>query len=80
MLNRIDRLRLVALLLWTLPVAALLPLGLLWLWQSGNLPWWLAAMQRWGHAPPDAPHATAYGRIKLSKVADSHRDRLETKD
>ena len=44
MFNRFDRLRLIALLLWTLPVAALLPLGLLWLWQSGNLPWWLAAM------------------------------------
>ena len=44
MFNRIDRLRLIALLLWTLPVAALLPLGLLWLWQSGNLPWWLAAL------------------------------------
>ena len=44
MLNRGDRLRLIALLLWTLPVAALLPLGLLWLWQAGHLPWWLATM------------------------------------
>ena len=44
MLNRTDRLRLLALLLWTLLVAALLPLGGLWLWRSGNLLWWLAAM------------------------------------
>jgi len=41
---RIDRLRLAALLLWMLPVAALLPLGLFWLWRSGTLFWWLAAM------------------------------------
>jgi predicted GTPase len=44
MLNRSDRLRLIALLLWTLPLTALLPLGLLWLWRTGNLLWWLAAM------------------------------------
>ncbi|WP_295391553.1 GTPase [uncultured Thiodictyon sp.] len=44
MLTRADRLRLIALLLWAMPVAALLPLGLLWLWRSGNLPWWLAGM------------------------------------
>ncbi len=43
-LKRIDRLRLAALLLWALPVAALLPLGLFWLWRSGTLFWWLAAM------------------------------------
>ncbi len=41
---RIDRLRLAALLLWMLPVAALLPLGLFWLWRSGTLFWWLAAL------------------------------------
>ena len=44
MFDRIDRLRLIALLLWLLPVIALLPLGTWWLWQSGNLPWWLAAL------------------------------------
>ena len=44
MLNRSDRLRLFALLLWALPVAALLPLGLWWLWQNGAMPYWLAAM------------------------------------
>jgi hypothetical protein len=43
MLNRIDRLRLIALLLWALPLAALLPLGLWWLWQSGTMVFWLAA-------------------------------------
>lgn len=43
-LARIDRLRLAALLLWALPVAALLPLGMFWLWRSGTLFWWLAAM------------------------------------
>ncbi|MDS4070792.1 MAG: GTP-binding protein HSR1, partial [Candidatus Competibacter sp.] len=42
--NQLDRLRLVALLLWALPVAALLPLGMLWLWQSQALSWWLIAM------------------------------------
>ncbi|HYN77960.1 MAG TPA: GTP-binding protein HSR1, partial [Lamprocystis sp. (in: g-proteobacteria)] len=44
MLNRRDLLRLVALLLWTLPVAALLPLGVWWLWQHAVIIWWLAAM------------------------------------
>lgn len=42
--SRLDRLRLVALLLWALPVAALLPLGAFWLWQADSLPWWLVAM------------------------------------
>ncbi|QQS54708.1 MAG: GTPase domain-containing protein [Candidatus Competibacteraceae bacterium] len=41
---RLDRLRLTALLLWALPVAALLPLGGFWLWQAGKLSWWLATM------------------------------------
>jgi len=31
-------------LLWTLPVLALLPLGLVWLWQAGGMFYWLAAM------------------------------------
>lgn len=44
MLNRSDRLRLTALLLWALPIAALLPLGIWWLWQSGAILYWLAAM------------------------------------
>jgi predicted GTPase len=43
MLSRNDRLRLFALLLWALPLAALLPLGLWWLWQNGAMPYWLAA-------------------------------------
>jgi len=43
MLSRSDRLRLFALLLWALPLAALLPLGLWWLWQNGGMPYWLAA-------------------------------------
>ncbi|MCB1921852.1 MAG: GTP-binding protein HSR1, partial [Candidatus Competibacteraceae bacterium] len=42
--NRLDRLRLIALLLWALPIAALLPLGAFWLWQTGMLYGWLAAM------------------------------------
>ncbi|MCB1776086.1 MAG: 50S ribosome-binding GTPase [Candidatus Competibacteraceae bacterium] len=42
--NRLNRLRLIALLLWALPVAALLPLGAFWLWQTGTLYVWLAAM------------------------------------
>lgn len=42
--NRLDRLRLLALLLWTLPVAALAPLGVFWLWRVEALPWWLLAM------------------------------------
>ncbi|MBS1222715.1 MAG: hypothetical protein H6R23_2335 [Proteobacteria bacterium] len=32
--NRLDRLRVLALLLWALPVVALLPLGLFWLWRA----------------------------------------------
>jgi predicted GTPase len=42
--NRLDRLRLIALLLWALPIVALLPLGAFWLWQTGMLYGWLAAM------------------------------------
>jgi predicted GTPase len=42
--ERLDRLRLIALLLWALPVAALLPLGALWLWQAKALSGWLLAM------------------------------------
>jgi uncharacterized protein len=43
-LGRIDRLRLLALLLWAVPVAALLPLGLIWLWQAEAVRYWLAAL------------------------------------
>ncbi len=42
--NRLDRLRLLALLLWALPILALLPIGAFWLWQAKVLPWWLLAM------------------------------------
>ncbi|HRD65193.1 MAG TPA: 50S ribosome-binding GTPase [Candidatus Competibacter sp.] len=42
--DRIDRLHLAALLLWTVPVVALLPFGVYWLWQTDSLRWWLAAM------------------------------------
>ncbi len=42
--NRLDRLRMLALLLWALPVAVLVPLGLFWLWRAEALPWWLLAM------------------------------------
>ena len=43
MFTRSDRLRLFALLLWAVPLAALLPLGLWWLWQNGAMAYWLAA-------------------------------------
>lgn len=43
-INRLDRLRLFALLLWALPIIALLPLGLLWLQQAQALFVWLIAM------------------------------------
>ena len=42
--DRLDRLRVLALLLWALPVAALVPLGVFWLWRAEALPWWLLAM------------------------------------
>ena len=42
--TRLDRWRLIALLLWALPVIALLPLGGFWLWQAMALSWWLLAM------------------------------------
>ena len=42
--KHLDRLRLVVLLLWALPVVALLPLGLFWLWQVKGLSGWLVAM------------------------------------
>ncbi len=44
MFNRIDRLRLLALILWILPVLALAPLGIWWLWQNGAVVFWLLAM------------------------------------
>ncbi|MBE2294015.1 MAG: GTPase domain-containing protein [Phycisphaerales bacterium] len=42
--KQLDRLRLIALLLWALPVAVLPLLGVYWLWQAEMLPWWLATM------------------------------------
>ncbi len=42
--DRFNRLRLLALTLWVLPLVALLPLGMLWLWQSETLSIWLIAM------------------------------------
>lgn len=44
LLARLDRLGLIALLLWTVPVLGLLPLGLLWLWQAGAATLWLSAL------------------------------------
>ncbi len=44
LLDRLDRLRLLVLLLWALPILALAPLGLFWLWRAEALPWWLLAM------------------------------------
>lgn len=44
LIRRLDGLRLLALLLWTLPVLALLPLGLFWLWRADALFWWLGAL------------------------------------
>lgn len=44
LLRRFNPLRLAALLLWLIPVAALLPLGAFWLWQSKLMPWWLATL------------------------------------
>jgi len=44
LVERLDPLRALALLLWTLPIMALPPLGLFWLWRADALPWWLLAM------------------------------------
>jgi uncharacterized protein len=44
LLARIDRLRLLALLLWAVPIAALLPLGLIWLWQLEAVRYWLLSL------------------------------------
>lgn len=43
-LSRIDPLRIVVFLLMILPVLALLGFGVLWLWQSGHLQYWLLAL------------------------------------
>ncbi|TVR58813.1 MAG: GTP-binding protein HSR1, partial [Candidatus Competibacteraceae bacterium] len=48
--EHLDRWRLLALLLWALPVAALLLLGTLWLWQSQALLYWVLAMALCGGA------------------------------
>ncbi|MDV7402766.1 hypothetical protein RZS08_65695, partial [Arthrospira platensis SPKY1] len=50
MFEHLDRWRLLALLLWALPVAALLLLGTLWLWQSQALLYWVLAMALCGGA------------------------------
>ena len=42
--QRVDPLRLFALILFTLPTLALFGFGILWLWQAGNLLYWLAGM------------------------------------
>lgn len=39
----LDRLRLVALLLWALPLLMLLLLGLVFIWRSGTALWWVGA-------------------------------------
>jgi len=44
LLRRFDPLRLAALLLWLVPVAALLPIGIYWLWQSNLMSWWLGTL------------------------------------
>ncbi len=44
LMTRIDRWWLVSLLLWTVPLAALLPMGLLWLHQAGLLLVWIASI------------------------------------
>lgn len=43
MLHRVDSLRLLALMLWIIPVLALLPLGFWWLWERESLRYWLLA-------------------------------------
>jgi uncharacterized protein len=43
-LSRIDRLRLLSLLLWAVPIAALMPMGLIWLWQLEAMRFWLFAL------------------------------------
>lgn len=43
-LSRIDPLRVVVFILMILPLLALLGFGLFWLWQSGNLLYWLLAL------------------------------------
>ena len=43
-LSRIDPLRLLVFILLILPVLVLLGFGVLWLWQSGNLLYWLIAL------------------------------------
>lgn len=43
-LTAVDPLRLLVFILMLLPLLALLGFGILWLWQSGNLQYWLLAM------------------------------------
>lgn len=42
--SRIDRFRLLALVLWAVPFVALLPLGVLWLWQWEAMRYWLLSI------------------------------------
>lgn len=44
LLQRIDPLRLIALILLGLPTLSVFGLGMLWLWQTGNLLYWVTAM------------------------------------
>lgn len=44
LLTRVDRLRLIAVSLWAVPLVALVPLGLLWLWEAQALRLWLLAL------------------------------------
>lgn len=39
-----ERLRLLALVLWAVPILALLPIGLIWLWQLEAIRYWLVAL------------------------------------
>lgn len=43
-LGQIDTLRVLALALLLLPVVAVFGLGLVWLWQSGRMTWWLGGV------------------------------------
>lgn len=48
LLRRIDPLRLFALILLVLPTVGVLALGILWLWQTGNLLYWAIIMAVFG--------------------------------
>ncbi len=68
--ERVDRLRLLALVLGLLPGVALLPLGAFWLWQSGWLSWWLAGLLGCGMLSYALQYAlTRRGRRLLGEAA-----------